>query len=186
MREQIFVEIKLNKRIAKNKTFCSVSPRGVLLLLILVGGVPPGSPNPDPISDRKMSFSRPVFRPSLMLVLLKLERKQKKNSLNSFRFSNSHISLSLISYSFGIETINTFIHSVVPSKTIPDSRPKWAKCILVFRPKRPKNPTRWGGKYLYSLYEGVPPPPRVFPLSQSFIYIFSMIGLSPGNTPGIF
>ena len=78
MREQIFVEIKLNKSIAKNKTFCSVSPRGVLLLLILVGGVPPGSPNPDPISDRKMSFSRPVFRPSLMLVLLKLERKQKK------------------------------------------------------------------------------------------------------------
>ena len=30
---------------------------------------------------------------------------------------------------------------VVPSKTIPDSRPKWAKSIPVFRPKRPKNPT---------------------------------------------
>ena len=29
---------------------------------ILGGSVPPGSPNPDPISDRKMSFSRPVFR----------------------------------------------------------------------------------------------------------------------------
>ena len=177
MREQIFVEIKLNKRIAKNKTFCSVSPRGVLLLLILVGGVPPGSPNPDPISDRKMSFSRPVFRPSLMLVLLKLERKQKKNSLNSFRFSNSHISLSLISYSFGIETINTFIHSVVPSKTIPDSRPKWAKCILVFRPKRPKNPTRWGGKYLYSLYEGVPPP-GVSSVSIIHLYFFHDRSLS--------
>ena len=27
------------------------------------------------------------------------------------------------SYSFGIETINTFIHSRTPSKTIPDSRP---------------------------------------------------------------
>ena len=25
---------------------------------------------------------------------------------------------------------------VVPSKTIPDSRPKWAKYITVFRPKR--------------------------------------------------
>ena len=25
------------------------------------GGVPPGSPNPDPISDQKMSFSTPVF-----------------------------------------------------------------------------------------------------------------------------
>ena len=25
-------------------------------------GVPPGSPNPDPTSDQKMSFSTPVFR----------------------------------------------------------------------------------------------------------------------------
>ena len=32
---------------------------------ILGGGVPPGSPNPDPISDQKMSFSTPVFRPDL-------------------------------------------------------------------------------------------------------------------------
>ena len=30
---------------------------------ILDGGVPPSSPNPDPISDQKMSFSTPVFRP---------------------------------------------------------------------------------------------------------------------------
>ena len=46
----------------------------------------------------------------------------------------------------------------VPSKTIPYSRPKWAKCIPVFRPKRPKNPTHRGGTYLYSLYKGVAPP----------------------------
>ena len=31
------------------------APGGVLLG-ILAGGVPPGSPNPDPLSDRKMSF----------------------------------------------------------------------------------------------------------------------------------
>ena len=62
-----------------------------------------------------------------------------------------------LSYSFGIETINTFIHSVVPSKTIPDSRPKWAKCIAFFRPKRRNNPSRWGGTYLYGLNKGVPP-----------------------------
>ena len=36
-----------------------------LLLGILGGGVQPGSPNPDPISDQKMSFSTPVFRPDL-------------------------------------------------------------------------------------------------------------------------
>ena len=46
-----------------------------------------------------------------------------------------------LSYSFGIETINTFIHPLVPSKTIPDSRPKWAKSIPVLRLKRRKNPT---------------------------------------------
>ena len=32
---------------------------------------------------------------------------------------------------------------VVPSKTIPVSRPKWAKCMPIFRPKRRTNPTRW-------------------------------------------
>ena len=36
-----------------------------VLLGILDGGVPPGSPNPDSISDQNMSFSTPVFRPGL-------------------------------------------------------------------------------------------------------------------------
>ena len=36
-----------------------------VLLKILDGGVLPVSPNPDPTSDQKMSFSTPVFRPSL-------------------------------------------------------------------------------------------------------------------------
>ena len=58
-----------------------------------------------------------------------------------------------LSYSFGIKTINTFIH--FRSSLEPDSRLKWAKSaksIPVFRPKRRKNPTRWGG-----IYQGVPP-----------------------------
>ena len=38
---------------------------GGVLLGILGGDVPPGSQNPDPISEQKMSFSRPVFRPGL-------------------------------------------------------------------------------------------------------------------------
>ena len=46
---------------------------------------------------------------------------------------------------------------VVPLKTIPDLRPQWSKSIPVFRPKRLKNHTLWGGTYLYSLYRGVPP-----------------------------
>ena len=38
---------------------------GGILLGIPGEGVQPGSLNPDPISDKKMSFSRPVFRPGL-------------------------------------------------------------------------------------------------------------------------
>ena len=38
---------------------------GGVLLRILGGDVPTGSQNPDPISEQKMSFSRPVFRPGL-------------------------------------------------------------------------------------------------------------------------
>ena len=38
---------------------------GGVLLKILDGGVLPISPNPDPTSDQKMSFSTPVFRPGL-------------------------------------------------------------------------------------------------------------------------
>ena len=36
--------------------------------IVSLGGTPgctPGSPNPDHISDQKMSFSAPVFRPGL-------------------------------------------------------------------------------------------------------------------------
>ena len=38
---------------------------GGVVLGILGGGVPPASPNPDPISDQKMPFPIPVFRPGL-------------------------------------------------------------------------------------------------------------------------
>ena len=58
------------KRSTSNLWFCknSIKPprgggRGRVFLGILGGGVPPGSPNPDPISDQHMSFSTPVFRP---------------------------------------------------------------------------------------------------------------------------
>ena len=85
--------------------------------------------------------------------LSQLESKQK-NSWNAFR-----IRIFLFrSFSCGIETIIRSYAPEVPSKTTPDSRPKWAKCIPLL--KRPKNHTRRGGKYLYglyNLYKGVPP-----------------------------
>ena len=38
---------------------------GRVLVEIFGEGVPPASPNPDPISDQKMLFPTPVFRPGL-------------------------------------------------------------------------------------------------------------------------
>ena len=43
---------------------------GGLLLGILSGGVPPVSPNHDPISDQKMSFSTPIFRPEITSIII--------------------------------------------------------------------------------------------------------------------
>ena len=62
----------------------------------------------------------------------------QKDFLKSVR--NLHISL-LASYSFGIETITCSYSPVVSSKTISDPRPKWAKSVPFFRPKRRKNHT---------------------------------------------
>ena len=86
-----------------------------------------------------------------MLSLLRLEREQK-NSSNSFRIC---IFL-FLSYSLRIETINTFIHSRSSIENHTRFQTKMSKVYTAFRPKRRKNPTRWGGPYLYSLYEGVP------------------------------
>ena len=105
-------------------------------------------------SLKSIPVFRPGFRQKFCYQYFWLDWKQKYSS-NPFRV---RIFL-FLSHSFGIETINTFLYSEIPSKTIPDSRPKWAKCIPVFRPKRRKNPTWRGGKYLYGLYTGVPPPP---------------------------
>ena len=46
------------------KDFTNLASQGVLRV-ILGGGVPPSTLNPDPISDPKMSFSTPFFRPDL-------------------------------------------------------------------------------------------------------------------------
>ena len=74
-----------------------------------------------------------------MSSLFGLEQQKKRILKNPFRI---RIFL-FLSYSFGIETINSSYTPVVPSKTIPDSRPKWAKSIPVFKPKRRKDPNYW-------------------------------------------
>ena len=79
-----------------------------------------------------------------MSSLLRLGRKQK-NSSNPFRIG-IFLFLSYV-YSFGIDTINTFMH---PRSSFENHT--W------FQTKMGKNPARWGGTYLYSLYKGVTHP----------------------------
>jgi len=47
----------------KGKNLKGTPGGGGVLLGIYGRGVPPASPNPDPISDQKMPFPTPVFRP---------------------------------------------------------------------------------------------------------------------------
>ena len=76
------------------------------------GGVLPSSSNPDPISDQTMSFFTLVFRQVWPL--------------------RNYFVITFFLKSFGIATINMSYIPVIPSKTIPDSRPKGAKSKPVF------------------------------------------------------
>ena len=60
---------------------CSGAGGGGLLLGILGWVVPPGSPNPDPISDQNMSFSKPIFRPRAVTskIHARFQTKRPKN-----------------------------------------------------------------------------------------------------------
>ena len=87
-----------------------------------------------------------------------LERQQKRFLKIHFEFPYS----SFFFYSEGNRN-DKYLHTlalVVSSKIIPNSRPKWAKSIPVFRPKPGKNPTFCGCTYLQGLCKGVTPPPR--------------------------
>ena len=117
---------------------------------------------------QKMSFFTPVFRPDLQnpYQLLDLASKKlchhyldwntKKNDflIRTFLF---------LSYLFGIERINTFIHSHSSLENHTRFQTKTDKVYIpVFRPKQRKNTVLWGDTYLYSLYirdYPLPPPP---------------------------
>ena len=71
-------------------------------------GCAAGSLNSDPISDQKMKFFTPVFRPCLqgiMSSLLRLERQQK-------RFLQLCVEFAYFSFFLIHKTTNTFIHSL--------------------------------------------------------------------------
>ena len=85
---------------------------------ILGGSVPAGSPNLEPISVHKMSFLTPTrssgrfspfSHPFSNLVSKKLCYHYLDQNANKIHFEFAYFSD--YSYSYGIETINTFIYS---------------------------------------------------------------------------
>ena len=146
-----------------------------------LGGVPPGSPNPDTISDQKYVIlqtcfqtrhpkSIPVFRPVLWATDLAFRQKlryhyldsvcKQKNSSNAFQI---RIFL-LLSYSFGIETISTFIHSHSTLENHTWFQTKMVRVYTCFQTK-----TRPGGAahtYIACLRE-YPPPQDLYGLQGS-------------------
>ena len=130
-----------------------------VLLGILGGGLPPGSSNPDPISYQKKVIFHTRFQTwplgIIYVIIIRLESKLKSYLNHSF-----WISIFLfLSYSFGIETINTFKHSVVRSKTIPDSRPN-GQSVYPCSDQNGAKTIPDGAAHLYGLYKGVDPPPH--------------------------
>ena len=89
-----------------------------------------------------------------MLSLLRLECKQKNYS------NPSRIRIFLfLSYSFGIETVNTFIHYVVPLKPYPISDQN-GQSLDSFSDQNGAKTLPNGAAHtsVYGLYKGVPPP----------------------------
>ena len=98
------------------------------------GSVPPGSPNPDPISDQKMWFSTPVYWPLRSIPVLRPGDSQQLIIYHCWDW-NTDQKIFLTSK----ENERIYSHTVVvPSKTILDSRPTWIKSIPVFTPRRGK------------------------------------------------
>ena len=128
--------------------------------------MPPGSPiqtrfqtktecnSPRPFSDQTSKIhTRFQTWQKLCYHYLDL-RAQTKKFIKSISISH----FLFLSYSFGFETINTFVNSRSFPQKHTRFQTKLGNCITVFRPKRRKTPTRWGDTYLYGLYKGVPTP----------------------------
>ena len=140
------------------------NPRGVLLEM-LAGGVPPGSQNPDLISDKKNVIFRtrfqiwplksiPVFRPGgdhktqhkhwheteIMSSLLRLN-VQQIDFLKSI--SNSHITLSFL-FIWNSEATNTLIHHRSSFVNHNRFQTKMSKVCTLFQTKTEQKPYPMG------------------------------------------
>ena len=130
-----------------------LKPRGVLLG-ILGGGVPPGSSNPDPISDQK-KILHTCFqtRPKLAEIMLSLLRLEHKKKILQIHFECAYF---FLSHSFGIETINAFIHSYSSLENHTWFQTKMGKVYTRFQTKRAQKPQSMG-RHIMAYIRKYPP-----------------------------
>ena len=105
-----------------------------VILGIRSGGVQRGSLNPDPISDQKCHFSHPFsdlsLKKCMSSLILRLEQQQKIHIYKIFLF---------LSYSFGIETNNAFIHSSSSLESHSRFQTKMGKVYTSFQTRTVQN-----------------------------------------------
>ena len=85
-------------------------------------------------------------------------RGHKKDFLISFRIRR----FLFLSYTFGIKTINLFIHSRSSLENHTRYQTKMGKVYTHFQTKRRKNPTLWGGTYPWLIWRSTPGEPDLF------------------------
>ena len=123
--------------------------KGLFPVGILGGGVPPDSLNPDPISDQKTPFSRPLSDLHGQKLCHHYLDWNTKEILNPFQI---RISL-FLSYSFGIEPISSYIHFSRKPYHIPDQN---GKSLYLFSGRNSAKTVPFEAThiYLHNLYKG--------------------------------
>lgn len=106
------------------------------------------------------------------VIRLRLGRHQQEDFLKSILISHS-----TLSYSFGIKRRIHSFPPVVPSKTLADSRPKWAKAALcLFSAENSSKTTPFGVAHTYVAYIREYPP-DYFLLEGFNIHRFKLLSL---------
>ena len=132
--------------------------------------MPPGSPNPDPISDQNMPFSMPlkpipVFRPDIYIYKgLNYVTIASVNTPTTdlLKFSSNDLFwvFLFLSYSFGVKKTNTFIPSRGSLKNHTRSQTIMVKIYTRFQTRTAQKPYPLGRHtYIADLGEYPTPPP---------------------------
>ena len=119
------------------------------------------SQNPHSVDHQNLRFSLPYLWPDQKFDNLFTTVAADTGALNiSFEGLLCMVSSIMMKKQLLLNNITQF-KTTVQYKTHTLLRPNWPKSIPSLWPKRLKNHTLWGHKYLYSAYKGVIPPPWV-------------------------